>query len=642
MKKTTLISIAFLLLGRPLIGQENPFDHLQCKTWETFQAMELERRGTGGSNHNFDIAYHKCNFTIFPRVSADIFGSVFSLIKITRNTDSILFDLKQNMTVDSVLYRGNKVPFSHSSDKIVLSHRSWLKDELDSLTIFYHGNPSTTGGFGYYVRDRHMTDDIIHTLSQPYGAYHWWPCKQTLADKIDSIDIFVTTHKDMKVASNGLLHAVLPLTPLSHTYHWKHRYPIPTYLVAIAATNYAEFNQTIITPSRPDGLPIVNYIFPQFISTYPAQLDTTLTIFKAFDSLFGPYPFSNEKYGHAQFTWGGGMEHQTMSFMGSFGPDLIAHELAHQWFGDATTCGSWEDLWLNEGFATYCTSLCRELIDDSATFREIKRWMKFMSTNPKGGSVFPKDTVNVNRLFTQYLTYTKASFVIHMIRKKVGDNLFFENLRNYLQDPKHKYGFATTREFQIAIEKNCNCSIDTLLNEFYYGEGFPELKIQWEQKGTVVNVNIKQNPSVPQAGFFHIPVPMTFLTKDGQRIYKTVYPQNVSESFSFTFTSQIDSLVFDEDLNVLANDSTFGINYNTASDDLTIWPNPARDVLFISGNKLALETVQIIDLSGKMVKKEQILLNTSDIQQVNISGLSSGMYLLSLKNRNKSIKFEIL
>ena len=268
--------------------------------------------------------------------------------------------------------------------------------------------------------------------------------------------------------------------------------------------------------------------------------------------------------------------------------------------------------------------------------------MKFMSTNPKGGSVFPKDTVNVNRLFTQYLTYTKASFVIHMIRKKVGDNLFFENLRNYLQDPKHKYGFATTREFQIAIEKNCNCSIDTLLNEFYYGEGFPELKIQWEQKGTVVNVNIKQNPSVPQAGFFHIPVPLTFLTKDGQRIYKTVYPQNVSESFSFTFTSQIDSLVFDEDLNVLANGSTFGINYNTASDDLTIWPNPARDVLFISGNKLALETVQIIDLSGKMVKKEQILLNTSDIQQVNISGLSSGMYLLSLKNRNKIIKFEIL
>ena len=639
----------FLLLSVVFIqfvfakAQTNPFEHVQCKNWETFQMAELERRGLSTEPYNYEILYHRLNLSVFPRVSADIFGSVSSYIKLSSNTDTIRFDLKNNMVVDSVKSTNKHLGFTHVSDKINIHKSGWIKDAIDSLTIYYHGKPTTTGGFGYFVRDRHATDDIIHTLSQPYGAFHWWPCKQTLLDKIDSIDLFITTHTDMKVASNGLLVGERQVNSLNREFHWKHRYPIATYLVAIAATNYSEYTEYAKIPSRPNGLPILNYVFPQFDTIFPAQSDTTVPILQALDSVFGDYPFAKEKYGHAQFMWGGGMEHQTMSFMGSFHPDLIAHELAHQWFGDATTCGSWEDLWLNEGFATYCTVLCREILQDSAAFREIKWWFRYEGLLARTGTVKAQDTVKVNDLFNRYLRYNKAGFVIHMIRRKIGDSLFFRNVRSYLNDSKHKYGFSVTSQFKKAMEVGYNGTLDTLFNEFYFGDGHPVLNINWTQKGSQLNVEVKQSGSNPAAyPFFHIPVPLTLLTKEGKRIYKTVYPENPNSSYSFIMSEQIDSIVFDEDINVLASDTVRGINYNLSSDELIIWPNPASNKLFISGNKIKSEIVTIIDISGKTIVKDLKLNDDSGVHEIDISKISSGLYIFSFQNQEKSVKLEII
>ncbi|MDG1097752.1 MAG: M1 family aminopeptidase [Bacteroidia bacterium] len=642
MRKWFLIAISILLCALAN-AQHNPLAHSQCKNWETFEKIELERRGIENQPYNYTIGYNRISLSVFPRASSTIFGSVMSIFQITKNTDTIRFDLNNNMIVDSVVRNRNKLPFIHLENKIAILKPNWTEGQIDSVTVFYHGNPVSSGGFGYFVRDRHATDDIIHTLSQPYGAAHWWPCKQTLLDKIDSIDLFITTHKDMKVASNGLLVGEKQINALNTQYHWKHRYPIVTYLVAIAVTNYSEYTEYAKIPSRPDGLPILNYVFPQFASVYPNQTDTTVQILKAFDRVFGDYPFAKEKYGHAQFMWGGGMEHQTMSFMGSFNSDLIAHELAHQWFGDATTCGSWEDLWLNEGFATYATVLSREFLQDSAAFREIKYWFRLMGMTPNTGTVKAQDTVNVSNLFKQYLRYNKGGFVLHMIRRKIGDSLFFKNVKRYLNHPKHAYGFARTNDFKEVISEGYKGSLDTLFTEFYYGDGYPVLHINWSQRASQFTVEINQSPVTPISNaFFHIPVPLTLITKNGKRIYKTVYPQKAKETYSFKLQEQIVSVVFDEDINVMALDTVKGINYNLYGDEIVLWPNPTSNTLYVSGNKIPLERVNIIDASGKIVLKNIKAIENEGVLKIDVSKLSTGFYVLMLKNEQKSLKFEII
>ncbi|MBK7970327.1 MAG: hypothetical protein IPK08_16080 [Bacteroidetes bacterium] len=177
---------------------------------------------------------------------------------------------------------------------------------------------------------------MIWTLSEPYGSSDWWPCKNGLTDKADSIDIFLNVPNAMTGASNGILIAETP-NGTTKLFHWKHKYPI-AYLICMAVTNYVKYS---LCPLAGDTLEIVNYVYPEDSLLATSQTDEIVSMVQLYDTLFGVYPFHNEKYGHAQFGWGGGMEHQTMTFVSNFGFDLLAHELAHHWFGDKVTYGSW-------------------------------------------------------------------------------------------------------------------------------------------------------------------------------------------------------------------------------------------------------------------------------------------------------------
>ena len=165
------------------------------------------------------------------------------------------------------------------------------------MTVYYHGVPPDNG-FGSFVQSTHKGTPVIWTLSEPYGASDWWPCKNSLTDKADSIDIFVTTPAEYKAASNGLLISSLP-DGTGMVYHWKHRYPIATYLVCMAVTNYSRYIHKV--PFGPDTLKVINYIYPEDSAAAYAQTANAVPMIQVYDSLFGIYPFQNEKYGHTQF-----------------------------------------------------------------------------------------------------------------------------------------------------------------------------------------------------------------------------------------------------------------------------------------------------------------------------------------------------
>ena len=341
---TVILIVFFSLSG---IGQPPDPDFADKQSSkEAFVSLKKLQFTESVSAGETDFVYQRMIWNIDPNVK-NIQGSVTThFISTITTINQVYFDLHNALTVDSVLYYQKSISFTHENHKLVITLPNPISQgELDSVTVFYRGEPQDSG-FGSFVKSNHGGVPVLWTLSEPYGAMEWWPCKQSLIDKIDSIDIIVNTPEPYRTASNGVLVSE-EISNNQRTMHWRHRYPIATYLIAIAVTNYADYEERVEL-SEGRSFPIVNFVYPENLETAKTNTARTVEIMELFNTLFSEYPFASEKYGHAQFGWGGGMEHQTMSFMGNFGFELIAHELAHQWFGNYITLDSWKDFWLNE------------------------------------------------------------------------------------------------------------------------------------------------------------------------------------------------------------------------------------------------------------------------------------------------------
>lgn len=628
-----------LVLVLPLNAQID--EDIICAEKQHLQAlMDVQKRSSTPNFHGYDIQYHRCIWKLNPKMNSDISGNVlFSFQVQGGNYDSLAFDLIADMMVDSVLYRGISTKFNRKGNKVfVFKNGLWIDGERDSFTVFYQGNPaSIPGGFGAYTYDAHSTGPIIHTLSQPYGAPFWWPCKQTLSDKIDSIDIIVETARDFKVGSNGILVKVDTSSASKSIHYWKHRHPVATYLVAIAVTNYTEFTDYAKFHGRTDSLPVVNYVFPQFLQTTQIEAKRVLPMLRLFDSLFIEYPFMNEKYGHAQFTWGGGMEHQTMSFMVNFSFDLTAHELAHQWFGDLVTCGSWNDLWLNEGFATYLTSVAYEYIYDKSTFRDKMRGTRVDITADPNGSVKPKDTSSVNQLFNGRLTYRKGAWLLHMLRVRLGDSLFFEGCRQYLNSRK-TIGFATTEQFRSIMESVSGQNLQEFFKQWYEGDGFPYLKINWEQRGSTLKVKIEQTPSNPSVPFWKISIPILFKNRlTGREELKIFTPQKLMEEYTLSVLFDVDTAIFDPQVTVLAKAAVGGMNLGKIQEDpVFVFPNPSNgEIVNVKSRNPDISKIEIISLLGQTIRTSEFGSSSIQNASIDVSSLSTGTYVIKIFTDNK-------
>src|ERR1017187_8685128 len=397
---------------------------------------------------NYNIVYDQCYWNVDPAVKF-ISGHINTYFIPANNLTSITLDMSDSLVADSVLYQNQKTTFSHSGNMLTINFPSSLNSGTEyNADIYYHGiPPGDTSGFGSFGQKKHGPDSTytIWTLSEPNGASEWWPCKNSLTDKIDSIDIFVTTPSQYKDASNGLL-VSSNISSGFTTYHWKHRYPIATYLVAIDVAKFSVCSDKAIF--KTDTLQILNYLWTEDSAGDHGAIQSMIPGLLLFDSLFEIYPFQKEKYGHAKFGWGGGMEHQTMSYAGNFYFELLVHECAHQWFDDKVTCGSWEDIFLNEGFAVYLTDLCYEYLQNGYWWSIWKNNLLGSITSQPDGAIWVSDTSSVKRTFDQRLTYQKAGYFLHQLRYQVGDSGFFAGVKNYLNDPLLSYNFAQTSDLR--------------------------------------------------------------------------------------------------------------------------------------------------------------------------------------------------
>jgi aminopeptidase N len=637
-----LIIIFFFFASFSSFGQEN--QEIICK--DLSHIIEMEQHShqqlidfrANDLTQNYDLKYHRLEWEVDPAINY-INGTVTSyFIPIEDDFTQINFDFSSNMTINAIIHHGDTLSYTQSADdNLQINLPDTIPNgQLDSIQVQYEGAPLSTG-FGDFEQSFHQGTPVLWTLSEPYGAKVWWPCKQDLNDKIDSTDIIIRTLSDYRAASNGILVNEEKDGDFM-VYTWKHRYPIPAYLIAIAVTNYAVFSD-FVELENGDSLEILNYVYPENLTNAEIQLENTVEMMELFNELFGTYPFAKEKYGHAQFGWGGGMEHQTMSFMGGFSYGLQAHELAHQWFGDKVTCGSWEDIWLNEGFATYLTGLTSEFLKDGNAWH---RWKKDQIDNVvrfPWGSVWVDNTNSVWRIFDGRLSYSKGSLLLHMLRWKLGDGDFFQAIRNYIDDPLLSYGYATTENLQSHLESQSGQDLNEFLNDWFYGQGYPSYQITWSNLGEKVKIKVEQTTSHNSVEFFEMPIPILVMGESQDSLLRLDHSYS-GEEFEIELPFQVNSLSFDPELWLISAENTIeeqiisSVSSNDLLEAIRISPNPFNNMLRIGIQKdQKVEQIEIINAQGKYIDK---VYSPGDNININTEYWPSGIYAIHFKSGKKN------
>ncbi|MGV9004167.1 M1 family aminopeptidase [Flavobacterium sp.] len=576
---------------------------------------------------NYDVTYQKLEFTINPNIKF-VSGKITTTFTALSNMNTITFDFANPLTASMVKKGLTNLSYTENGNNelVITLPATQLAGTSATVEVTYSGVPPNNG-FDSFVKSTHNGTPIIWTLSEPFGARDWWPCKQDLNDKINSIDVYITAPSQYVSVSNGIEPQPPVINGANKTTHFHHGYPIPAYLVAIAVTNYTVYNQ--VGGTAPNQYPIINYIYPENFNAIQPQLEETPAILELYESLFEIYPFHNEKYGHAQFGWGGGMEHTTVSFMVGFDRQLIAHELGHQWFGDKITCGSWKDVWLNEGFATYLAALVIENFDGLDSFIYEKTDMIDFITSSPSGSLYLTDTeaTDVNRIFSSRLSYNKGAMVLEMLRFKMGDIGFFQAIKNYLADPNLAYKYAVTPDLQGHLETVYGQSLTEFFNDWVYNQGYPTYNITAQNWGAgQAKFKITQTQSNSSVSYFEMPVPVRIYGSIGQEQDIVLENSFNNQEFIINVPFAVTSVVFDPDKHLIARNSTATLgNYTTEwNQTISVYPNPTNSILHIEKpDDLTIDAVTLYNSLGQMVMK-----STNTV--LSIENLPLGVYEIQL------------
>ncbi|MFQ5512367.1 MAG: M1 family aminopeptidase [Candidatus Krumholzibacteriia bacterium] len=521
-------------LSSPLAQEKAPREfrrELAENKAERLATMYFAEAAQTPNQLSYDVRYYNLDLDIDP-VTQTVSGAVTMTAEVTSDSLTVAdMDLLANMTVTGAGWTGGPLGFVRAGDIVTVTlPGTYYLGETFTIDVAYNGTPSASyGAFGF---DTHAGNPMIWSLSEPFGARTWWPCKDVPSDKADSVDISITVPNTLVVASNGTLVSETD-NGTTRTYQWHEGYPIATYLVSVAIHPYTTFSHWY-HHSPTDSMEVKYYVFPDHFSIVQPTYGLTVGMIELFANIFGEYPFLDEKYGHAEFVWGGGMEHQTLTSLGGWSEYLIVHELAHQWWGDMVTCDEFHHIWLNEGFATYSEALWSEATYGTAQYHQDMDLAKYFGS----GTIYVPDTSNWGRVFHSGLSYNKASWVLHMLRHVVGDSTFSQTLQTYYGDPRYQYGTATTEQFRDLCEAVSGMDLDWFFHEWIYEEYYPTYAYNWSWAPNGGAYDIGLDIDQLQTNFiFKMPVDVTVQTVSGETTL-AVWDSLAAQSFTLTVAEQ--------------------------------------------------------------------------------------------------------
>ncbi|WP_165864978.1 M1 family aminopeptidase [Rufibacter latericius] len=632
----------------PLSAQAQDKDIHPCAASRISTTSLLLADGITSEEHRslmrqYDLHWYKLDLAL-ERNSLDIAGNVQLYASATQNNLSqIAFELHPNFTIQQVLLNGVACSVTRNGSEVIAQLPAVIgQQEKFRVQVFYVGRaPSGAGaaignGFNTAIAAP-WGKQVTWSLSEPFAASEWFPCKQLLEDKADSVEVWVTTDVANKVGSNGILQRVTPLANQKHRYEWKSHYPIAYYLISVAVSSYEEYSYQVPLSGAPKPVLVQNYLYPSALSTFKTELDRTGQFLQLFSDLWGLYPFHKEKYGHSMAPIGGGMEHQTMSTQSTFEFTLTAHELAHQWWGDEVTCRDWSHIWLNEGFASYGELLAIEKLLPTERSNWLDRANTGALSQPQG-SVFVKDSTFVPRIFSSTLSYRKGALVLHMLRHALqSDALLFQVLQAFREE--FKYKVADTRNFQRVVERVSGRSFQYFFDQWVYGEGYPIFDVTWAQKGNQLYLRSKQSPSSPATPFFKTEVEFLITTTVKDTLIM-VQQEDLTEDYQLGIPGEVLEIKADPNewllaiVNPIANDPSLIPAENTS---VSVYPNPTFGEVNQKGGSGVPQQISIYDMVGRHIRTF-----APSGRTFSIADLGAGAYILEILYPDVKTQLRIL
>lgn len=500
------------------------------------------------SQRSLDVLHYKISIELLPD-EKKIKGDVTLTIKVVNPDENVLsLNFYDNLKINSAFIGSKKVKYDRSETNISIYPDEKLLDTI-LVRLIYEGEPKSLG-FGSFNFDEINGKKLIYTLNEPIFASTWFPCVDRPDDKALA-DIYITNDSSFVSLSNGKLIGST-INGNKKTFHWKTYYPISTYLIALYSGYYKSYSQKYISISK-DTVDLFCYALPDKFEDAVRDFKGHDRYLKTFEEIFGFYPFPKEKYSVAQFNWVyGAMEHQTITGIGTdfisgmkLFQDMIIHELAHQWWGNAVGPKTWKDIWLNEGFSTYSEALYWE---KQSGYDALKTTLtgKFGTFN--NGTLYNPD----KNLFST-LVYDKGAWVLHMLRKEVGDTTFFKIIRNYYD--RFKYKNASTKDFQTIAEEFSRKNLSDFFNQWVFkGVGIIEANFQYKTEkinnGFKTEIKLKQL----QNGYdiYKFPIDIKFVYENDSET-KEFYVTKREESFTFESMKKPLEIILDPDKWSLAN-----------------------------------------------------------------------------------------
>ncbi len=594
----------------------------------------------------YDVKYYHLTLEV-SNTDTHIGGVAEVVVEATRDMDTLVLELQDGLEVTAVniMPTGSSLDYEHSNQAIYIKlDRSYHPGEACSVEISYEGVAGNNRGFFAGInskKDSNYGFDVTYTLSEPHNARDWFPVKQVLEDKIDSFTFTLVCDKDLLVGSNGVLMEVEEAGD-DHRLTWETHYPTAYYLISFAVADYMDYSFYAPLSVEGDSVLVQNYLYntEEVMSDWKEQIDETGAMINLFSLLLGDYPFAEEKYGHAMAPLGGGMEHQTMTTIHNFNFSLVAHELAHQWFGDYITCGNWQDIWINEGFASYMEYVAAEYLRDQEAADE---WMdnalSIALGEPDGSVYVPAEEVEDDyRLFSFSLSYKKGAILLHVIRFILdNDELFFDVLSTYLST--YQNGLATGADFQTILEEVSGIDFSCFFEQWYYGEGYPVFQLFWEQDGDSLVLRSEQTGTAPNVTpLFQVPFELEIVLSNGQRQYVRLEQQSNEDEFTVPVEGMVERIVFDPDNHLL---KTATVIQKVPTDE-PYWygPNPVTSELIIQfPNVSMIDVVRITNYAGQEIYKET---DAENPLILNLSYLANGAYLLELTKSSDTYQERIV
>ncbi len=535
------------------------------------------------------------------------------LVSLLDGLTDLEFDLFQNLQGTGAHDdQGNPLSFTHENDLLTvqLADPLFAGDSL-SVTIDYEGSPQPVGFLGMQFL-QHDGTPILATLSEPYYSRSWWPCKDLPDDK-STVTLTLRAPPGYYCAGNGVLTSqeVLP-SGAGTLFTWEEDYPISSYNVSVAVTNYVGWTENWTSPS---GTPMVlEYrVFPEDLNKALVDFASTREMLDLYSTLFGEYPFVNDKYGMAEFIFDGAMEHQTMTSYGqslitgdNFYETLVGHEMAHQWFGNLVTVKDWNEVWLHEGFATYAEALW---VEHKSGFEAYHHFMLSHSAYQIGfyGPVSPPIPLFGGTV------YQKGAWILHMLRHMIGDNDFFQVLKTYSASPNLRYGAARISDFISIAESVSGTELSWFFDEWLYRIGRPEYRMSWRSENLGENYRVVVTIEQMQSGdTYRMPLDFVVDTAAGSQTF-VVWNDGAYQVASFIVPTQPTDVRLDPDDWVLRWNQNPNIPTSVpqlTASRLALLPNvpnpfnPSTRLRFTLPGEVPVQ-LRIVDMRGRTVRRFQ-------------------------------------